>query len=99
MKIQKQLASNHCPKNDGITQSSIQSIKQKMRLDDQEDQMKNKLAKIIEGMNKGIRSPMKTPPSDIYHASKESNQTESSREICITMKCILMDRLDKYIRR
>jgi hypothetical protein len=47
-------------------------------------------------MNKGKNSPMNIPPSDILHAFKESNQTASSRESYITMKSILMNRLDKY---
>jgi DNA replication protein DnaD len=77
-KIPKHLASYHNSITDGITEGSIQLIKQKMRPDDQEDDLKSKLAKIIEGMNKGIRSPMNFPPSDILYAFKESNQTESS---------------------
>jgi transposase InsO family protein len=42
LKIRKHLASNHYPKTDGKTERSIQSVKQKLRLDDQEGNLKNK---------------------------------------------------------
>jgi hypothetical protein len=52
-----------------------------MRLDDQEDDLEKNLAKIIEGMNKGIRGSRNIPLTDILHVFRESNQTENSREV------------------
>jgi transposase len=67
------LCSIHYPQSDGLTERTIQTIKEKKRLDTEEEDLQQKLKLIAQGLNKIPRIPVEYTPKEIIETFKNRN--------------------------
>jgi hypothetical protein len=90
---------NHYPQSDGITERAIQTNKQKLRWDDCEQEIHQKLARLTEEKNSSSPEPIYIPPGDFMFSFRMRTHSPQALEAYGMIKESVYEQLNKYNKR